>query len=352
MDLLQLHYLLTVAKLEHMTKAAAKLHITQPALSKTIARLEDELGVPLFDRQNRQIRLNEFGKAFCAKVEKALALLEEGKKEVADMAGLERGGVSIATNSLKRLTEVIAAFRALQPGVRFRIVQIAPADSREMAEMLERGEVDLCFSATALCRPGIGERPVLTTEVFLAVPRGHRLERRERVSLREVADEPFIEYKEGHPFREVNEAICRKAGIRRNVVCEVEEPEAVDQLVRAGLGVAFVPACKGDRLPAYPLLKIDEPDCRRDYLVAWKEERYLSQAARAFMAFLADHFAALHRGDAGRLSFVGRGSSAGGAPSAVDREPSVERTPSPVDHEPSVERIERTPSLLRPASGP
>jgi DNA-binding transcriptional LysR family regulator len=304
MDLLQLHYLLTVARLEHMTKAAEELRITQPALSKMIARLEDELGVPLFDRQNRQIRLNEFGKAFCARVEKALALLEEGRREVADMAGLERGIVSIATNSLKRLSEAIAAFRERHPDVRFRIVQIAPTETDEMANMLERGEVDLCFSATALRKPGISERPVLSAEVFLAVPRGHRLGRRRRVSLRDVADEPFIEYKEGHPFREVNETICRKAGIWRNVVCEVEEPAAVDQLVRAGLGVAFVPAGKGDQRPAYPLLKIDEPNCRRDYLVSWKEERYLSKAARAFMAFLADHFAAVQRGDVGQAPSV------------------------------------------------
>lgn len=293
MELLQLQYLLTTARHEHMTKAAEELCISQPALSKTIARLEEELGVPLFDRVNRQIRLNDFGKSFCAKVEKALALLEEARQEVKDMAGLERGSIAVATNSLRRLAGAVAAFRQRHPDVRFRIVQTAPADSEAMGRLLERGEVDVGFSATPLCRPGIGERTVLTAEVHLAVPSGHRLADRRRIALREAAEEPFIEYKEGHPFRAVNDAICERAGIRRRIVCEAEEPEAVDQLLRAGLGVALVPVCAGDGQAEYPLLRLGEADNRRDYVTAWREGRYLSEAARAFMDFLDDYFAVL-----------------------------------------------------------
>lgn len=91
MELLQLHYFQTVARMEHMTKAAKELRIAQPALSKTIARLEEDLGVPLFDRQSRQIKLNSFGKAFLKSVDTALSALEEGRREVSDLAGMERG---------------------------------------------------------------------------------------------------------------------------------------------------------------------------------------------------------------------------------------------------------------------
>ena len=82
MELLQLHYFQTVARMEHMTKAAKELRIAQPALSKTIARLEEDLGVQLFDRQNRQIKLNSFRKAFLKSVDTALSALEEGKRGV------------------------------------------------------------------------------------------------------------------------------------------------------------------------------------------------------------------------------------------------------------------------------
>ncbi|GAA0409615.1 LysR family transcriptional regulator [Paenibacillus motobuensis] len=291
MELLQLQYFRTVARLEHMTKAAEQLHIAQPALSKTISRLEEDLGVSLFDRANRQIRLNAFGKAFLAKVEASLSLLEEGQKEVMDMAGLERGIVSIATNALNRLSPAIAAFRERFPDVSFRINQIAPAETNQIGVLLERGNVDLGFGPMSIHKPGIRELPVLLAEVYLAVPHGHRLEHQSSITLDQVADDSFIDYKSGHPFRQVNDEISRKAGIRRTIVCEVEEPTALGSLVQAGLGVAFVPGCKGDQLPQYTLLTIEGTDNKRAFSVSWNEVRYRSEAACEFQRFLVEYFA-------------------------------------------------------------
>lgn len=291
MELLQLQYFRTTARLEHMTKAAEQLHIAQPALSKTISRLEEDLGVPLFDRANRQIRLNAFGKAFLNKVEAALSLLEEGQQEITDMAGLERGTISIATNVLNRLTPAIIAFREQYPEVRFRINQIAPAETSTIADLLDQGSVDLGFGPMSLDKQGIQVLPVLQAEVFLAVPRGHRLEHESSIVLQQVAEDPFIEYKVGHPFREINNEISRKAGIQRTIVCEVEEPAALGSLVEAGLGVAFVPGCKGDEIPKFTRLHIEGTDNRRAFSVAWNETRYQSKAASAFQQFLVEYFA-------------------------------------------------------------
>ncbi|HEY4390945.1 MAG TPA: LysR substrate-binding domain-containing protein [Paenibacillus sp.] len=85
------------------------------------------------------------------------------------------------------------------------------------------------------------------------------------ITLDQVADDSFIDYKSGHPLLQVNDEISRKAGIRRTIVCEVEEPTALGSLVQAGLGVAFVPGCKGDTLPQYTLLTIEGTDNRREY---------------------------------------------------------------------------------------
>ncbi|MED2795985.1 LysR family transcriptional regulator, partial [Bacillus wiedmannii] len=133
MELLQLHYFLKVAKLEHMTQAAQELRIAQPALSKTIARLEEDLGVPLFDRQGRKIRLNSFGKAYLKKVEKALMLLEEGRKEVEDLAAMERGRISLATTTHKCFSDVIGTFISLHPDIKLQITQ---ASEREKVQQL------------------------------------------------------------------------------------------------------------------------------------------------------------------------------------------------------------------------
>jgi transcriptional regulator, LysR family len=100
MNLLQLKYFLTVARCEHMTRAAEELHIAQPSLSKVISKLEEELGVLLFERVGRQIKLNHFGKAFLNRVERVFLELDNGKRELSDMSINESSYISIAANNI------------------------------------------------------------------------------------------------------------------------------------------------------------------------------------------------------------------------------------------------------------
>lgn len=287
MELLQLQYFRTVARMEHMTKAAQDLRIAQPALSKTIARLEKDVGVPLFDRHGRQIRLNTFGKAFLVKVEAALTLLEEGQKEVSDLAGLEYGSIHLATSTLDRLSETLSSFLTLHPNVNFRITQ---ASMEEMAHLLEVGEVDICFTPLPMERPDFSVSSVLNEDVYLAVPPTHRLAGLHSIRLNEVADEPFIGYKEGFPFQQMNDDFFRKVGISPNYVCRVDEPAAISNLVRAGLGVALVGNCGGPNSPLH-LLSIEYPVCQRHFQIVWHNKRYLSMAARKFRDFVIKYFA-------------------------------------------------------------
>jgi len=173
MDLLQLKYFQVVAQLEHMTRAAEKLYIAQPSLSQSIAKLEDELGVPLFDRQGRRIHLNQFGRVFLKRVEHIFLELEEGKREVADMAGLERGSIALAVASTQPLPELLSGFLARYPRVRFRLFQQHSLTT--VVQQLERGEIDLCISSPPIEQPGITWVPLLTEEIFLLVPAEHRL---------------------------------------------------------------------------------------------------------------------------------------------------------------------------------
>lgn len=287
MELLQLRYFRTVAKMEHMTRAAQELCIAQPALSKTIARLEEDVGVPLFDRQGGRIRLNTFGKAFLDRVEKALTLLDEGRKEVAELAGLEHGSIHLATSTLDRLSEPLNDFLSHHPEVNFRITQ---ATTEEIAYLLETGEVDICFTAQPIERPRFAQVTVLNEDVYLAVPQGHRFADRISVHLSEVADEPFIGYKESFLFQKMNDMFFRQAGITPNFVCRVDEPTAVASLVRAGLGVALF-GCKSGEDSKLTLLSIESPVCQRHFQIIWHEKRYLSLAARKFRDFVIQYFA-------------------------------------------------------------
>ncbi|GAA4845546.1 LysR family transcriptional regulator [Paenibacillus vulneris] len=287
MELLQLQYFRTVARLEHMTKAAQELCIAQPALSKTISRLEESVGVPLFDRHGGRIRLNTFGKAFLDKVEKALTLLDEGRKEVSELAGLEQGSIHLATSTLDRLSEALGEFLTLHPEVNFRITQ---ASMEEMTHLVEAGEVDMCFTALPIDRPDISTVSVLKEDVYLAVPQGHRFAGRKSIRLSELAEDSFIGYKEGLPFQRMNDLFFQEAGITPNFVCRVDEPAAIASLVRAGLGVALVGNCGGPNSPLN-LLRIEFPVCQRNFQIVWYEKRYLSLAARKFRDFLIGYFA-------------------------------------------------------------
>ncbi|GIP31905.1 hypothetical protein J2TS4_11150 [Paenibacillus sp. J2TS4] len=108
---------------------------------------------------------------------------------------------------------------AQYPKVNFRIAQ---ASMEDMGQLIENGEIDFCFTAMPIERPGISALPVLNEEVFLAVPSGHRLAERDRICLSQAADEPFVGYKEGYPFRTMNDEFCRAAGFRPHVVYHVK----------------------------------------------------------------------------------------------------------------------------------
>jgi DNA-binding transcriptional LysR family regulator len=198
--------------------------------------------VPLFDRQGRRIRLNPFGVAFLRRMERVFAELEDGRREVADLAGLEHGRVSLAATTL-RLPQLFNGFLAAHPHVSFRLMQ---SSSLEMQRQLESGEVDLCIASPPLTRPRIRSVPMLTEELLLVVPVGHRLAGKDHIALREVAEEPFIAMKAGYGLRDIADECCRQAGFAPALACECDELAAIRGLVSAGLGVAFFPPSGGE----------------------------------------------------------------------------------------------------------
>ncbi|WP_066303808.1 LysR family transcriptional regulator [Bacillus sp. FJAT-29814] len=287
MELLQLKYFLTVAKLEHMTRAAQELHIAQPALSRTIQRLEEDLGVPLFDRKARQIRLNPFGKAFEAKVKAAIHLLEEGCREVEDLSGLKQGRIYLAVMNMEQVREPLQNFLAEHPEVNFRMFQ----SSMEDFENIETNhEVDFYLTSFSIQQEGFSEIPLVKEKLYLAVPHGHKYANSKAINLSEVSAEPFVGYKENSPLRIMNDDLCDKAGFRPKMVCETEDPASIVELVRSGFGVSIVGGCKSGEELNLVKLPIEDPAGERIFRIAWQKDRYLSQAAIAFRDFIVTYF--------------------------------------------------------------
>ncbi|GAB2592828.1 LysR substrate-binding domain-containing protein [Streptomyces capparidis] len=289
MDLLALRYFQTVARLEHVGRAADQLRVAQPSLSRTLARLENDLGVPLFDRHGRRIRLNRFGAAFLRRVDRVLAELDDARQELADAAGLGRGTVAVASETLLTLTDVLRSFVADHPLVDVRLFQ---SSSAGMVEQLRDGHIDLCVASQPLPGPDIRSRVLLDEPVLLCVPAGHRLAERRHVGIAELAGEPFVTTRPGYWQRTLAERLFANAGLELRVVCEGDEPGATGDLIGAGLGVGLVPAFarQADTRASVAWLDVDEPDCRRVLSVAWRPDTYLSAAARHFRDHMIDHF--------------------------------------------------------------
>jgi len=291
MDLPQLRYFQAVARHQHVSRAAAELRVAQPALSRAIARLEAELGVPLFDRRGRRVRLNRFGAMFLARAGRALDELDQGQHELRDAAGLAQGTVTVAAETLRTLSGLVAGFLAGHPGVSFRLFQ-SPAPA--MAAQLQAGEVDLCLASQPLPGSALASVELLSEEVLLAVPPSHRLAGRTRAAVGELAGEPFVTTRPGYWQRALTDRLFSGAVI----VCEGDEPYALRGLISAGVGVGLMPAMARRLAPDPPVgwLHLDVP-CRRTLSLIWRAGAYRPAAARALTEFAAGYFRTW-RGDA------------------------------------------------------
>lgn len=289
MELPQLQYFRSVGKLQNLTKAARMHAITQPAISRSIARLEQELGVPLLERKGRHIRLNWLGEAFLQKADAALELLEEAARMIEELSGAEKGSIVIAESAPSPLAALSDSFRVRYPGVLLNVVRMP---EEELRTRIRRGDIDFAISSVPPEGPGIKAATVFREEISLAVSQGHRFAGRETIALGELAEEPFVGYGYGHPFHELLESFCARAGFRMNIVCGLDDPAAICRTAAAGLGVAFVGECDADATGSLIRLRIEDQACSRTFRLVWHEGRYLSAAARLFRDELAAGFAA------------------------------------------------------------
>ncbi|MCD9021975.1 LysR family transcriptional regulator [Cohnella silvisoli] len=287
MELLQLQYFLTVARLEHVTEAARSLHVTQSSLSKTIQRLEEDLGVPLFDRTGRKLRLNEFGSRFFHRAERALFELEQGKQEISDLSSPEHGTIELAVTTASTLPNILREFRKERPHIQFHVQMLT---TQEMVTLLHRGEVDFCLSSPPIQGDDIECQIVFIDPILVAVSKGHRLADRSSVSLTELRDEWFVGVKRGYGTRDLADSICKSAGFVPKYVCEGNEPTRLSALVEAGIGIAFIPSTVRNSREHISYLQVEDHELVREIALLWHRSRYISRAALEFREVVVEYF--------------------------------------------------------------
>ncbi|KAB2334907.1 LysR family transcriptional regulator [Cytobacillus depressus] len=289
MEWQQFEYFQTLARMQHVTHAAETLSISQSALSRSIARFEDEIGVPLFERQGRSIRLNKYGHIFLKHVDNMMKEFEEGKQEIKELLDPDKGEVSLGflhTLSTSHIPDLLASFRTYYPKINF---QLAQGPSHNLIDQLQLGKLDLCLIAPLGIKTPIVWRQLWNEELFVTVPKGHKYANRKNITLEEIADESFIHLKEGFSLRITVELLFKEAGITPKITFEGEEADTVAALVGAGLGISILPNLKGTDQSKISQIPVKSPQCRRTIGMAWVEGRYLSPATEKFKKFVLDH---------------------------------------------------------------
>jgi len=300
----QLTYVLAVAEERHFTRAAERLHLAQPSLSRQVRLLERELGVLLFHRGPGQglVTLTSDGEALMPFVRRVVADVEATSAEARALRGMARGRLSIgATPSLitRVLAPALVEFHASHPGIDLLVVE---AGSRELVRQLASGEVDLALVVLPITDPLVATVALFDDPLVLAVAPDHPLAGRHRVGVTELDGLALVMFREGYDLRAVTLAACRDAGVTPRLVSQGGEMDGVLAFVAAGLGAAVVPAIAmpaGSTLSAIPFKR---PGLSRTVALAHREDRPVPRPAQALMAQLAALATVMAAGEAGAAS--------------------------------------------------
>lgn len=283
MELFQLRYFASAARLLNFTRAADACHIAQPSLSAQIAALEKEVGAALFHRQGRSVRLTDAGEALLTYAERLIALEEEARRTVRAVVGLEAGRLSLwtlPTPGQHLLPPLLAQFRQLHPAIAISVREAVPA--RAIAEAVASGKADLGVVHLPCTVAGLHTQELLTEELALLVPAAHRLVGT-TPALAELAGEDWVWVPEGQSPEHPIYAACVAAGFTPQIACVSGSAGGMQALVAAGLGIALLP-----RLALHPprgteLIELTAPRPTRTLAIVWRSGEALSHAARAFL---------------------------------------------------------------------
>lgn len=272
-----------VARVGQVTRAAARLDVPQPSVTRHLARLENVLGVRLFSRTPRGLELTAAGRSLVDPVERALAALAEG------IAGIDRGSAEapVSLGFLHTLGELVVPdllrnFKQARPEARFALSQ----DSADrLLTSLTEGAIDLCLTSPAPDVAGVRSQSLGTQRLVLAVREGHDLATLESTALAAAASDDFVTLGENNHLRLLTDGLCRAVGFEPRVVFEASGVSTLRGLVAVGMGVAIVPPAPAPIAGLVEVPLVDE-GAYREIALAWRADSCLSRAAQEFRAYV------------------------------------------------------------------
>ena len=281
MELTQIRYFLEVAKTKHMTNSAKNLHITQPALTQAVHRLEEDLGVPLFAAKGRNITLTEYGKYLQKKLVPLMEQLDRIPEQLSMMVKLESDTIHMNVLSASGLVmEAIIEYKKEHEDILFQLQQNFESDLYDVAV------------TTKLFYQGLNEKNSFACgeKIYLAVPENKKYSQKTSICLADVAEEGFVSLLGSREFRYICDRFCQHAGFTPKVIFESDNPSAVKNMIAANMGIGFWPEFTWGSIENenVRLLEIEEPVCQRDIIITYNKNKVDSRNVLEFYDFLVE----------------------------------------------------------------
>lgn len=294
MELRQLRYLVALAEERHFTRAAEREHVAQPALSQQIRKLEQSVGVPLVQRTTRHVAMTEAGSMLVARARRVIAELEAADAELARLAGIQGGRVTVGvihTMGPVDISLALAIFHERYPAVELTVRE---QSSEELAELVRVDEIDLAFLSVTewIESHGLALEQLVSEKLVAVLAADHPLATRRRLRMAQLAGEQFISYRPGARLRELLTLAGQHAGFEPHVTLESNESHRIRRLVARGMGVAILPRSDAESPGADTVaVTLVDPALTRDITLAWRRDRRHSPAAAEFLELSRELYA-------------------------------------------------------------
>lgn len=292
MNLYHLRYFQTLAHLEHYTKAAEALGITQPSLSHAISLLEGELGVKLFEKEGRNVVLTRYGKLFLDDIERAINIIDESSH---NLRGLATGEGTIQIGCLRVLgaglvPKLMNKYCSQNPDKKIDFTLSTDTGmSNDIIQGLKDRHYDVAFCSKIDNEPLVEFTPVATQNMVLITPLDHPLADRASIRLDEVVDYPFIYFNQKTGLRTEIDALFKQAkAFPKDIVYEVEEDDVAAGLVANGFGIAVTHKIKVLKSMKLKIIPIIWPQWNRTYYMATLKNSYKIPVLEDFIKFVKD----------------------------------------------------------------
>lgn len=283
MELTQLRYFMKVAETEHITKSAKELHITQPTLTQSIHKLEEELSVPLFVSKGRNIVMTEYGKYLNKRLEPIMDSLDKIPDELATMANLSTETIHmnvLAASSI--VIESIINYKQQEKELNFQILQ------NPQNELFDITITTKLFYQQELSKY---DNYVCAEKIYLAVPNNEKYKNINSVKLSDMREEGFVSLFGSKQFRYICDQFCKFSGFEPKIIFESDNSNDVKNMIAANLGIGFWPEFTWGRIDnnKIKLIEIEDPVCQRDIIVSYNKNKVDNSHVEEYYQYLTQY---------------------------------------------------------------